>query len=100
MLDETAGIDEGEALARVVYAEALAHAGIATRRTRRSARRGAAELRATGFEDPELRATFLTKVPENARTVELAAAWSWRGRRGTVRVGARGVSDRQACVDS
>ncbi len=65
------GIEEGEALIRVVYAEALAAAGDAA-----GARAAAAEARerllarAARVVDPELRRSFLERVPENARTMK------------------------------
>ncbi|MBK8257334.1 MAG: hypothetical protein IPK82_32250 [Polyangiaceae bacterium] len=76
LLDQTGGIDEGEALVRVVYAEALAHAG-----DHDAARAAIAEAfarlsaRAAALSDPEMRASFLERVPENARTVELSRVW-------------------------
>ena len=62
---------------RLVYAEAL-HAGgdagaaaaaIATARDRLLER-------AAKISEPEGRASFLAGVPDNARTLELAAAWT------------------------
>ncbi len=70
-------IEEGESLVRLVYAEAL-HAGgdagaaaaaIATARDRLLER-------AAKISEPEGRASFLAGVPDNARTLELAAAWT------------------------
>jgi serine/threonine protein kinase len=76
LLDQTGGVEEGEALARVVYAEALAHAND------HDAARGAIKeavdrlrVRASWLSDPQMRETFLTRVPENARTLELARVW-------------------------
>ena len=70
------GIEEGEALIRVVYAEALAAVGD------RGGARAAAEdardhllARAAKVIDPELRQSFLHHVPENARTLALASTW-------------------------
>ena len=68
-------IDEGEAYIRLAYAEALraagdgesARAAIQDAWTRLSAR-------AKKIADERVRERFLTKVPENARTAELARA--------------------------
>jgi len=76
LLDATRGVEEGEALVHVVYAEALAHAG--DRDAARAALKAAADrlhARASWLRDPALRDSFLTKVPENARTMELARTW-------------------------
>ena len=76
LLDQTGGIEEGEALVRLVYAEALAHAG--DRDAARSAIKEARDrlhVRASWLHDPALRESFLIRVPENARTLELATAW-------------------------
>ena len=67
------GIEEGEAHIRVVYADALAAAGQAE-----AARKAAVQAherllaRAAKVVDPALRASFLERVPENARTVARA----------------------------
>ena len=71
------GIDEGEARIRLIYAEALhatgdldeARAAITTARDRLHAR-------AAKIGDEAWRQSFLECVPENARTLELARAWS------------------------
>jgi tetratricopeptide (TPR) repeat protein len=76
LLDTLQGTDEGDSLARVVYAEALfrsgdeaaAHAAIATARER-------VLLRASRITVAAWRASFLAAIPENARTLELAARW-------------------------
>jgi predicted ATPase len=77
LLESLGGIDEGESLVRLVWAEALYATGD----------RGAAEAaialaaerlleRAAKIGDPTWRDRFLQGVPENARTLELARAWS------------------------
>jgi hypothetical protein len=69
--------EEGDALVRLTYAEALEAAG-----QHEPARKAIAEARdaiawrASKIDDPALRTSFLEKVPENARTLELAAAWN------------------------
>ncbi|APR84843.1 Adenylate cyclase [Minicystis rosea] len=74
VLFDLGGIEEGEALVRLAYAEALA----ATHREREAravlleARERLLE-RADRISDPSLREGFLRGVPENARTLELAA---------------------------
>jgi serine/threonine protein kinase/tetratricopeptide (TPR) repeat protein len=76
MLDATGGVEEGEALVHVVYAEALAHAG--DPEAARAAIQAAAErlrARASWLTDPAMRESFLTLVPENARTMELSRMW-------------------------
>jgi tetratricopeptide (TPR) repeat protein len=80
------GIEEGEALIRVVYAEALmatgavrdAEAAIADARDRLLAR-------AAKVVDPALRASFLERVPENARTLSRAREWLGEGARNSAR---------------
>jgi tetratricopeptide (TPR) repeat protein len=74
------GIEEGESAVMLVHAEALAAAGdragallaIARARTRLGAR-------AQRIADPARRASFLRRVPDNARTLELARAWTGEG---------------------
>ncbi len=76
ILEALHGLDEGEPLVRLVHAEALhatgddegARAGIAVARDRL---RGRAER----IADPDLRTSFLLRIPEHARTFDLAAAW-------------------------
>ncbi|WP_437733880.1 serine/threonine-protein kinase [Sorangium sp. So ce1335] len=73
-LEEAGSLEEGESLVRLTYAEALAAAG--------AAREAAAALaaarehllgRAAKISDPTFRERFLTCVPDNARTLALAA---------------------------
>ena len=77
LLDRLGGLEEGESLSHLIHAEALhatgdilsARAAIATARERLLAR-------AERISDASLRASFLERVPENARILALAAAWS------------------------
>ena len=76
LLTSLDGIEEGEALIRVVYAECLHAAGDAD--AARSALREARDdllARAAKIVDPAHRESFLTRVPENARTLARAAEW-------------------------
>ncbi|MBI2896041.1 MAG: protein kinase [Deltaproteobacteria bacterium] len=74
--DSLGGIDEGEAILDLVFAESLDRAGL-----RAEARAAIADARqrllakADGIIDPILRASFLSSVAENARIVALADAW-------------------------
>jgi eukaryotic-like serine/threonine-protein kinase len=73
---ESVGAEEGESLIRLVHAEALdasgsrpeALAAIASARDNLLAR-------AARISDPLWRESFLCKVPDNARTLELARRW-------------------------
>ncbi|WP_437969915.1 protein kinase [Sorangium sp. So ce260] len=73
-------VEEGEALTRLVYAEALFAAG-----DRAAARAAIAEARerllavALRIADPRTRDGFLRNVEENARTLEFARAWVDQG---------------------
>ncbi|UQA59455.1 serine/threonine-protein kinase [Polyangium aurulentum] len=70
------GMEEGEARLRLVYAEALHASGNAT--SARSAIKSARTrllARAEKMTDEALRTSFLERVPENARTMELFRAW-------------------------
>ncbi len=77
VLDRLEGVEEGEALIRVVYASAL-HA--TNNRAKALARIGEARsrllARAAKIGDPRWSRTFLENVPENARTMHLATQWS------------------------
>jgi eukaryotic-like serine/threonine-protein kinase len=76
LLSSLGSIEEGESLVRLVYAEALAANGeeagfieaIVSAREQLLAR-------AARISDPAWRERFLSSVPENARTLELARAW-------------------------
>ncbi|HWO26111.1 MAG TPA: protein kinase [Kofleriaceae bacterium] len=73
LLEPLGGLEEGEALVRLVFAEALD--AIGERAAARAALSAAAErllARAARIDDPAWRASFLEEVPENARTLELA----------------------------
>ncbi|MBX3270106.1 MAG: protein kinase [Sandaracinaceae bacterium] len=70
-------IEAGESLVRLAYAEAL-HAGGQRAEARAAIAEAAARLRerADKIHDAGYRDSFLTRVPENARTLALAAAWA------------------------
>jgi len=71
------GIEEGESLIRLSHAEALEATG--HRAEARAAFVAAAErlrVRAAKLTDPGWRKGFLERVPDNARTLERARAWS------------------------
>jgi tetratricopeptide (TPR) repeat protein len=71
-LELLGGIEEGESLVRLVLAEsldAMGDRGAARGAARRARDRLAA--RAAKISDPEWRASFLERVPENARTLAL-----------------------------
>src|SRR5262249_28691702 len=77
LLDAMGGAAEGEAIVRLAFCEAAMAAG------KREAARGAIadararlEQRAASIEDLALRESFLTRVAEHARTLELSRAWS------------------------
>jgi tetratricopeptide (TPR) repeat protein len=76
LLEAQGGIEDGEALIRLVYAESL-HATGAHEEARAaiaSARARLASL-AEKIRDPALHASFLERVPENAETLRLAQVW-------------------------
>jgi hypothetical protein len=76
MLDALGGIEEGESYVRLTFAEALEASGnheaaceaIATARVR-------ILERAAMIHDPAWKESFLERVRENARTLELARQW-------------------------
>jgi tetratricopeptide (TPR) repeat protein len=75
ILHSVSGVEEGESPVRLAYAEAL----IANGRDARGAVAVAAERlrqRAERISDPAWRASFLERVPDNARILELARAYS------------------------
>ncbi|MEJ7732647.1 MAG: AAA family ATPase [Polyangiaceae bacterium] len=76
LLERLGGLDEGEALVRLSHAEALAAAGQSdpARRAIAVAHRRLME-RAARISDAEWRRSFLERVPENARTIQLARTW-------------------------
>ena len=75
LLTSLGGIDDGDTFVRLVFAEsAMAHGDReAARRAITSARDRILE-RAARIRVPEWRESFLAEVPENARTLALAAA--------------------------
>jgi tetratricopeptide (TPR) repeat protein len=77
LLEDLGGIDEGEALVRLVHAEALGQAGFAQiARVAIVAARDRLLARADKITAPALRTSFLERVPENARTLSLAHQWA------------------------
>jgi eukaryotic-like serine/threonine-protein kinase len=76
LLDEVGGMEERENLVRLVIAEALAANGDwpAARAKLAVARDRVLDL-AARIEDADMRRSFLTRVPENARTLHLAEEW-------------------------
>jgi tetratricopeptide (TPR) repeat protein len=72
-LERLGGIDDGEAIIRLTHAEALAAVGDASaaRVALRCARARLLE-RAERIRDDGIRASFLERVPENRRTLELS----------------------------
>ncbi len=81
LLDSLGGIEEGESLVRLVYAEALATVGPEdeARKAISVAYRRLVE-RAEKIRDSSWRKRFLEVVPENVRTLELARAWGCAGK--------------------
>lgn len=76
-LDALKSVDEGESLIRLVWAEALYANGLEG-----EARQAIVEAeqrvrsRAARMTNSAIREAFLTQVPENALTIELASAWT------------------------
>ena len=77
LLEQMGGLDEGESVVRLVYAEAL-HAAGERGAAREVLQRAEERLRARAANIQELRwrETFLSRVPENARTLALALEWA------------------------
>jgi len=73
LLEALGGVEEGESLVRLTYAQALQATGDAER-ARTAIRRARDRVleRAAKITDPEWRASFLENLPENARTLSLA----------------------------
>jgi hypothetical protein len=69
-------VDGEEEVIRLAYAEALFEAGdrVGAREAIASAKERLTD-RAARIQDPELRKSFLERVPENARTMALAREW-------------------------
>ena len=75
-LEQLGGLEEGDALSRLVHAEALHATGdIPAARAALAAACERLLVRANQIGDPIRRASFLENVPENARTLVLAEAW-------------------------
>jgi tetratricopeptide (TPR) repeat protein len=75
-LEALRALDEGESGLRLVHAEALHAAGeVDEARERIAAAREILLARAARIADADLRASFLGRIPEHARTLELAEAW-------------------------
>ncbi|MBI2395752.1 MAG: protein kinase [Deltaproteobacteria bacterium] len=76
LLQKIGALDEGEAVVRLVHAEALHAAGrFADACAAIDAARRRLLERAGKIRDESLRRSFLEQVPENARTLALAAVW-------------------------
>ena len=76
LLDELGGIEDGEALVRLVHAEALRAAGrMDEARERIAAAAARLRERAARIADDAWRVSFLDGVREHRRTLELAVAW-------------------------
>jgi len=77
LADSLAHFEEGEALLRLAYAQALDALG-ETQRAREAIRSARDRLlaRASRIKDVRLRESFLRSVPENARILELEREWS------------------------
>lgn len=77
LLDRLEGVEEGEALIRVVYASALHATGSRARALSKiSEARSRLLARAARIFDPRWSRSFLENVPENARTMRLATHWA------------------------
>jgi tetratricopeptide (TPR) repeat protein len=75
-LEALGGVEEGESIIRLTFAEALAAAGHEADAAQAIAAAEAALLaRADKVRDPRWRESFLNNVPEHARTRELARGW-------------------------
>ncbi|WP_437951539.1 protein kinase [Sorangium sp. So ce296] len=80
-LESLGGLEEGESMIRLVHAEAFSAVGDAARAAVAiSSARDRLLGRAESVRDPEWRRRFLSHVPDNARTLELAAQWVGTGR--------------------
>ncbi|XXT17490.1 protein kinase [Sorangium sp. So ce429] len=80
-LESLGGLEEGESMIRLVHAEAFSAVGDVKRAAAAiAAARDKLLDRAASVRDPEWRRRFLSHVPDNARTLELAAQWVGAGR--------------------
>ncbi len=83
LLEDLGGIEDGEALVRLVHAVALGQLGHHTAARAAIAKaRDRLLARADKIASPVWRTSFLTRVPENARTLMLARQWKAAGRVG------------------
>jgi tetratricopeptide (TPR) repeat protein len=77
LLDSLGTIEDGDALIRLVYAEALHAVGdLDGARAALSAAQASILRDAQRIRDDELRSSFLNNVPEHARILALAQAWA------------------------
>ena len=77
LLEALGHLEEGEALARLVHAEALHRTGaIELAAAAITKARDQLLSRAAKITDAAWRSSFLTRVPENARTLALAEEWT------------------------
>ena len=79
ILAATGPAEEGDAEIRLVHAEALdadGHHDAAVTALTKALRR--VEERASRISDPALRRSFLERVPEHARTIQIARKWGVR----------------------
>jgi tetratricopeptide (TPR) repeat protein len=75
-LDASSSPVEGDAFIRLAHVEALHANGLVDEaRSAIAAARARLTARADKVRDPELRASFLERIPENARTMALARSW-------------------------
>jgi tetratricopeptide (TPR) repeat protein len=80
MMAALGGIEEGESTVLLVHAEALAAAaGPRAAAAAIAAARARLRARARRILDPGRREGFLSRVADNARTLELARAWTGEG---------------------
>ena len=76
ILERLGGLEEGESLSRLIHAEALHATGdVAAARAAITAARERLLERAERISDRDRRASFLERVPENARILGLAGEW-------------------------
>ncbi len=76
LFERLGGIDEGESRVRLVHAEALSVAGdVVGARSAMVKAHQRLVARAAKIADGARRDAFLGRIPENARTLELARAW-------------------------
>ena len=79
LLELLGGTDEGESQVRLVYAEALWGSGLHDEaRAALQAAQARLRERAARIAEPRWRESFLTRVPENARTLDLGTQYQTR----------------------